>query len=1120
MRITLFERFSIVPTPNEQPLRLRTRAQRVVAYLVLRRDRPLPREQVAFALWPDATEESALASLRRALNDLRAALGPVGAGWPIAVAGSELRWEAQQNWIVDLIEYERLIARGTPAALHAAVELHTGALLADWDDEWVVPERERIHTVQVAALRELANHHRALGALETALALTRRGIQLDPLSESDHRALMELHALRGDRAAALSAYERLRAVLHDELGVEPMPETEALRQAIVSGAPLLRGAPPAPPTRPAGQAQGSLGIVGRDAELRRLTAAWDTAVTGDGTFAVMSGEAGIGKSRLARALAEHAAQHGGLVLTGQCYRLEQSLPYQPVTEMLRAAASALRHADLAPAHRATLGRLAPDVVGIIDPEPTGDDGGAIDPRGQLFEALLQAFLALARIQPLLLLIEDLHNAADATIDWLAYIVPQLPGHRVMVVATYRTDETNVSHALVRLQRRHERENRVTVISLPPLSSAAMRELVVALSRLSPEDAQPLAERLHRATAGNPFFMHEILRGLEESGQVAVSAGRWDRSSVDTGTLAELPLPASLRATIAARVQRLSETARTFLIAAAVAGRTFRYDIVRDAGDWNDERALDALEELIARNFITAADNDGGFTFSHDLVCDAVYADLSSPRRAYWHQRIADAWVRAAERLSPAQQAQVAGQIAFHAIAGKRDEITFRWAPLAAECDARLYSYGSALRLLEAASAAFERLRQQPDFDSASGERRMIDILLQQSALMPHVGRPLEEHGSVLQQVAELLARYPDDRRQARFELRQSDYLADQRRYEQAARTAIVAAERCKANSDPRGAAEGFYQAGKSWLTVGRNREASGLFQQSRALYQSIGDVTGDVLCLSGIAWAHMNLGEVEIAMQRLQDALTLSERQADKAGMARTCYSLAAAWAAYYNPERTMHFAERAAALYREIGFAWTAYRPLLFIGIGHMLRGDLEHSAAVLQQVVDEAHAIEDSWLEGWGAQLLGRLALEAGDLPRAEHLFQSALALRRGSGESQNQIMDLVWHGRLRLAQGRPQEARVYTEQAMEQLAALGDDVFVWELPDVLSGHAEVLEANGDWDGAQRYKLLAHHALQTFVAQMGDPDVKAQYLSLRTNQRVIAAAASVSASGSYHAE
>lgn len=364
-------------------------------------------------MWPERTEGLALGTLRRALSDLRAALPPE----LILAQHDQLRWNlATPHWL-DLEQFEQQIHAGPPSALHAATELYTADLLSDWDEDWILVERERLRQLQFQALSWLSAHHRAISEFDVAIRFARQALALDPLAEAAQRDLMALLYLAGDRAAALAQYEYLCATLRRELNIEPMAKTLALYAAITRGESLAavhlvqsdRLAPPPTPRTP-------LDIIGREAEMLELNALWAQASAGHGQGAIVSGEAGIGKSHLVAAFARGVARHGGLTLIGRCYEFENALPYHPLIESLRAAAHVLQYVELAPPHRVMLARLVPEAPGAIE-QPAPDEAPASDdPRTQLFEAVLQAFLALARNQALLLLIEDVHCAPSRRAD--------------------------------------------------------------------------------------------------------------------------------------------------------------------------------------------------------------------------------------------------------------------------------------------------------------------------------------------------------------------------------------------------------------------------------------------------------------------------------------------------------------------------------------------------------------------------------------------------------------------------------------------------------------------------------------------------------------------------------
>ena len=638
LQIRLFGHLQVVQGSRALTSHLRPRAQRLLAYLLLHRKHPLPRIRVAFTLWPDESEEGALALLRRALSELRAVL-PGDEMWIVATR-EEITWNPSAGSWIDIDEFDRMIQQADPASLSNAVDLYTDDLLLNIGDEWALPERERFRQMQIDTLRQLSAHYRAVNDFSTALGFTRRAAALDPLSESVYRDLIALHYLAGDRAAALAEFERLQTLLEDELGVEPMAETRTLVDAISRGEDLHTFEITTQMALASPAVQIPHKLVGRESEYAKLAELWERAAKGQGSIAVVSGEAGVGKSHLARSLVFHGARRGGLPLVGHCFEFEGSLPYQPVVEMLRSVAHLVQISDLPSAYRSVLARLLPEVIKAPDSQETVMSPD--DLRARLFEALLQTFFFLARRQPLFLVFEDVHWADQSTLDWLTYVVPRLSDSRLFVLATYRTDAVSAQHALARLERRFEREGALSKVPLRPLTRLAYRELVTHLSGLEEPVSAPLADRLFIETGGNPFFLQEIVQGLVETGKITISAGRWSGAFVEAASVAELPLPDSLRETINARVERLAEMGRAFLKTAAVAGRVFQFQTVQRAGGWDSEPALDALENLIARGFLHENEPFGTYAFTHHLVKEAIYANLTASRQAYWHRKIAEA----------------------------------------------------------------------------------------------------------------------------------------------------------------------------------------------------------------------------------------------------------------------------------------------------------------------------------------------------------------------------------------------------------------------------------------------------------------------------------------------
>lgn len=732
LEIRLLGHLQVTDAKSELSFRLAPRAQRLLVYLLLKRSRPIPRESVAFALWPDSTEKEAQGALRRALNELRAGL-PLAEKERIIAAHGELVWNSDLPYWLDVEEFERLVRRETASALHEAIGLYIGDLVPELDDEWLIVERERLRQLHLNALLQLVAHYRALGEYPAALDYARQMLTLDPLSESAFRELISLNYLNGDRSAALAVYEQLCGILQQELGAEPMAETRALIEAITRGNPLPQPNKVALAPGWVPNVQPLPKSVGRESEMSELETLWENASSGHGRPLIISGEAGIGKTHLAMRLADYASRRGALVLLGHCYEFEHALPYQPIVEMLRSSQAMFHYLELPPAHRAVLARLAPDIF-PVDPRPVSATAEGSDDRDQLFEGLRQAFFTLAHRQPLLLILEDAQWASASTLDWLTFLAPSLGANPLLLAITCRTGEVGVDHALSRLRRRLAREGMLSSLALSPLSLEAISEWVSQLSGLEEEQAAPAAERLYKETAGNPFFLQELVRALTETGEIVVQGGKWSGEFVQEPLNVQVPLPDSLRETVRARVSRLEEPAREFLRAAATLDKLFEFPLIQQAGGWPEEVGLAALEDLLAGEFIRSAKGESVFEFVHDLVRESVYADMTEPRQVYWHKRLAGALML----LRPDDSESLAYH---HAAAGQRAQAV-EYSVRSAQRAESVYAYDQARQHLERALALFDAdepperrlsvLEELADICERSGERVAAVTALQQA----------------------------------------------------------------------------------------------------------------------------------------------------------------------------------------------------------------------------------------------------------------------------------------------------------------------------------------------------------------------------------------------------
>jgi DNA-binding SARP family transcriptional activator len=451
-----------LPPPVGRP------ARALLAWLALHAGEQ-PRSAVAAALWPDVLDSSARASLRTALSAVRRSLGPAAG----ALRADRERVGLGDGALVDVLEFDRLLDAGEP---EAALALARGDLVPDLDDDWVLRARDRHRDRCGAALAALA---RAAADPGEALAWLRRRAELDPFDEAAHRDLMSALAAAGEAASALAVYDRLRARMRRELGLVPAAATRDLAAALRAGPAEPAEQPPLPPRLR--QERRSTPFVGRAAELARLNAAWAAVARGGVGFALVVGEPGIGKSRLAAELAAELHAAGATVLAGRCDR-EPGEPHAPL------------------------------LVALGESAPASGEGAESDARAgrvRRNDALVDALGHAAAGRPLLLVLDDVHRADAATLAFLRHLGGLGSSGTVLVVATTRPGAAAAE--LV-----HDLE--ATRIELAGLT-VAETEALLAGARA---DADP--DALVRRTGGNPFFLEALLQAGEREQLPADAAG--------------------------------------------------------------------------------------------------------------------------------------------------------------------------------------------------------------------------------------------------------------------------------------------------------------------------------------------------------------------------------------------------------------------------------------------------------------------------------------------------------------------------------------------------------------------------------------------------------------------
>jgi DNA-binding SARP family transcriptional activator len=583
LQICLLGGFELLYGEQSIALSHSLRQQALLAYLVLHRAAPQSRLAVASALWPDSPERRAQSSLRNLLHQLRQSLP--GADSFLVATSQTIQWRNDGPFVLDVDQFEQALNEaertvdpaGVRAALERAVALYTGDLLPGCYDEWMTPRRQQLRQTYTSALERLVQLLAQTLDYPTAIQVAWRLQQVDPLSEDAYRHLMELYTLAGNRAEALRCYALCVEVLDEELGVEPDASTQEL-YARIRHAGLAQAT--ALPAAPSGGI--AVPLVGRRAEWAQMQALWQATSAGKAQVLLLSGEAGIGKTRLAEELVRWTERLGFGVAYARCYAAEGRLAYAPVvtwlqSDFLRTSWSRLDDIWLAEVARLLpeLGVTRPDLLALQPPAEGWH-------RTRLFEALAHAFLIGGK--PLLLVLDDLQWCDLESLEWMRYLLRLMPGAPLLIVATLRTGEVAAGDYVTAWMLELRRTVQLVELELDRLDA---RETAKLAEQIAGQSLDPgLLAALHASTEGNPLFvvesMHTTMAAADLHGDTAFRPPN---------------MSPHIQAVIEARLAVLSPGARQVAGLAAVIGRAFGLAVLVDAAGGDHAAVTQAVDEL-------------------------------------------------------------------------------------------------------------------------------------------------------------------------------------------------------------------------------------------------------------------------------------------------------------------------------------------------------------------------------------------------------------------------------------------------------------------------------------------------------------------------------------------
>jgi DNA-binding SARP family transcriptional activator len=949
---------------------------------------PHSRHALASLLWGDSPEKKARNSLRNALYAIKRSLAPIEI---LHVDRSIVRLDSTRV-AVDAAELEAVAAKATTAEALATglawwrAPFMDGISLPDAPDfeAWLADRQAHFQRLYLDSLLRLGNLYRQEQQWEAARDALELLLTHDPLHEIGYQELMRLQSDRGNRAAALRQYDRLRYTLREELGVDPSRDSQQLHLEI------LRSDEPHRVTGRTGSGP-VLEFVGRQRELALLSQYYQTSLPdGPAQLVLLEGEAGIGKTRLAREWLETIS--GAWILRTRCYETEQAIPFQPWIELIQHTLinPEIDQPDLADVWLAELAHLVPDirrqhphltVAPVTDPELT---------RGRIIQAIYHWLGQLTQRKPVCLFIDDWQWLDHASMSLLRHILlsPANVGVPLFILGTRRESEavagwTQFKTVLIR-------EGRLKIVLLQRLSAVETSLLARTMTLPARFQTAGFVERLFAETEGNPLFVIELLRSIKAE-QLPDSI--W-------------PLPATVQSVIQSRLARLNESTRDILTLAAVVGRTFtEKDLQQVRIDQPELTTLQAIDEAVSANVLV--EQGTNYDFTHDKIRTVLLESLTSSRRRYLHQQVA--------RSLEATMSNDFGRLSYH----------FEWGGDA------LRARGYALRAAKQAVELFadeESLRWYSKVENLLGETPAELSPEAVTKVTPfqqsHVARnqPLDVHGLICRQrgiIYQRTGRYQDaenvftaalERGRARSRLDEQaaaynllSFLAYLRSdYDSVGQYARSALELAGRQGDAALRAPGLRHLGIAVYRTGDYEEAHRLYDEALTAYQQANDPLG-------VAGVYNNIGFVLRTQARYTEAVDAFR----KAG------------AIYHS----MHQVEGIALIHSNLGRTYT-------------FQGNLPQALAELTRGLTLSEEAHTDWITVKIHRTLGSVYIQEQEwLQALEHARQAQiLAQELGSDEDLGVTLSLLGKIAAAWPEGRLGQPEDYFSQSVSLLQKVG--------------------------------------------------------------------------------
>lgn len=954
------------------------KAELLLAYLVLAHPRPVSRDRALAVLWPETEEARARSNLSTTLWRIQKAL-----------AGSTVKVISRGGWLsieleglrVDVMEFREIVDRITLDAnvrladLERAIALYSGDLLEDVDEEWCETNRTHLRLKLLGALKELLLLYKARANYDRAIQLGRQIVTLDPLDEGAHRELMLLYHLNGDRSAALAQYQAINHALQAELGVSPEVQTVELWRYIRSRSSEARGRAAYLPVDVVSSVSGCP-LIGREEELGAVLDGLTDALHSRGTLIILSGEAGIGKTKLIETAEVEAKLRGFEILKGRCADLQAPAPYQGFVEALWPRISRRMQSGSPQVLSDFLAHLSPAIRRRRKMSGTEGPVAAV-----VNESLLSL---LDDDAPVCLILENFQHADHATRTLIQLLGNRLTGRRLFVLlsvrATVKTQDGTISRALC---------PGATEIHLAPLTRQQADELTRLFLGAS-SISGPVLTSIWSITAGNPLAILEYLRFAVERGHlIRDKIGGWVWADLDRSSL---QLPPRVQALVRERIGALGSEAREVLLLAGTLGFEGDMQFLERLSGLGAREFTDSCEQLFA--FGLLKETARGYQFVHESFQLAALSTIPARLRRLLHGRTAELM----EELWPSRSEDLAWHFAEAGMSGKAQlyaELSGDKAKSVCAHEDALKWYSKALELTAQSGGVFD------------GVQRKIALLLKRQEILELLGRCADQIRD-LEEISDYATRMNDQQLLASCCCLRARSLGRLNRNVEALRAASMARRLYDLTKDLRGRGRAFEISAEVYTNL---RDARGVrlsYQRALSLFRQARDHQGAARAASGMGTLLLFTGQSEMGLTYLERAESILAESADRRDYAPILIQKGVFWRCLGRADKSEQVLMKGVEMMRARGDRVGEARGLSQLAYTHTITGSLRAAFHEARRSIRLAAGAGDTR----GLIVFRNNAAYAvyrclGEFGRAERCVREALALVEKTERKENQAI-----------------------------------------------------------------------------------------------------------------